>query len=138
MVDSGEQEQEHAEVVQDQIETIEQTDQEVPVKQPCGLVFIGQDDSTKSAICGNIMKEACGIVDADYMKQAEREGFNHWWYAYANRIHEDAEAFRANFDTPNKSVRMFDAPCKQKDYSQTLIERVSLVDICGLVVSGAD
>ena len=52
------------EVAQEQKEEV--VEEAAPLKQPCGLVLIGNDDSTKSAICGNIMKEACGIEASDY------------------------------------------------------------------------
>ena len=56
------------EVVEEEVaqEQKEEVVEEAPLKQPCGLVLIGNDDSTKSAICGNIMKEACGIEASDY------------------------------------------------------------------------
>ena len=124
-----------------QLEEVFEVDE---TRQPASLVFIGHVDAGKSTISGSLMF-GMGVVDQrtidKYKSEAKEKNRESWWLAYVMDVNEEEKAKgktvemgRANFDTKNKRMTIFDAP-GHKNYVPNMIMGAALADFGALVIS---
>jgi peptide chain release factor subunit 3 len=113
-------------------------------RNPASLVFIGHVDAGKSTICGNLML-TMGVIDqrtvTKFKEEAKEKNRESWWLAYAMDESDQerargktVEMGKANFDTKQKRLTIFDAP-GHKNYVPNMIMGAALADYGALVIS---